>query len=210
VSRGSFAHRKPVYNEVAMKVTSILGSPRKKGNTNKVLQWIEEALQEHDHGVDRINIVDHKVNGCKGCFTCKKSVDSPGCPQKDGGAEIMGRMMASDIILYASPIYFWGPTAQLKTLIDRHCCLVTGYGTPQWQSLVSDKRLGLVVTCEDGLENNIDLMEELFKRFVDYLKCYHAGTLVIPFATKPGALGAEAQEQAHAFARRLMAPLSTA
>jgi multimeric flavodoxin WrbA len=187
-----------------MKVTTILGSPRKKGNTNKVLQWVEEALQASDHNVDRINLVDHKVNGCKGCFTCKKSTQSPGCPQKDDAVEIMGRLMASDAILYASPIYFWGPTAQMKTLIDRHCSLVTGYGTPQWQSLLTDKSLGLVVTCEDGLENNIDLMEELFKRFADYLKCNHTGTLVIPFTSKPEALGEEAREKACSFARLLM------
>lgn len=186
-----------------MKITSILGSPRKKGNTNRVLQWIEESLQTQGHEVDRINTTDFKVNGCKGCFTCKKSTDEPGCPQKDDAIEIMRRLMASDRVIYASPIYFWGPTAQMKTLIDRHCCLVTGYGTPQWKSLLQGKRIGLVVTCEDGIENNVDLMFELFKRFAEYLQCDQADTLVIPFTTKPDAMGEEVRQQAHAFADQL-------
>jgi multimeric flavodoxin WrbA len=189
-----------------VKITTVLGSPRKKGNTNRVLEWIEEALQAQGHELDRVNATDFKVNGCKGCFTCKKSPDKPGCPQKDDAAEIMRRLMASDRIIYASPIYFWGPTAQMKTLIDRHCCLVTGYGTPQWNSLLQGKKLGLVVTCEDGIENNVDLMEELFKRFSGYLQCEYAASLVISFTSKPDAMGDGVRQQARAFAGQLATP----
>lgn len=191
-------------NEVTMKMASVLGSPRKKGNTARVLQWIEEALRMQGHEVDRVNIVDFKVNGCKGCFTCKKAADRPGCPQKDDAGEIMSRLMGVETILYGSPIYFWGPTSQMKALIDRHCCLVTGFGTPQWQSLLEGKRLGLVVTCEDAVENNVDLMEELFRRLARYLKCDHAGALVVPLATTPDRLGDDIRNKAHAFARRLV------
>jgi multimeric flavodoxin WrbA len=186
-----------------MKIASILGSPRKKGNTNRVLQWIEDALQAQGHEVNRINTSDHKVRGCKGCFTCKKFTDKPGCPQKDDAVEIINRLIASDIILYGSPIYFWGPTSQMKTLIDRHCCLVKGFGTPQWKSFLEGKGLGLVVTCEDAAENNTDLMEEMFKRFVDYLKCDHLGSLIIPLTTTPEALGEDVRHGALAFAHQI-------
>lgn len=186
-----------------MKITTVLGSPRKKGNTNKVLRWVEETLQAQGHEVVRINISDYKVKGCKGCFTCKKSTDKPGCPQKDDAVKIIDRLMASDKILYGSPIYFWGPTSQMKVLIDRHCCLVTGFGTPQWHSLLQGKGLGLVITCEDAVENNVDLMEEMFRRFVGYLKCDHLGVLTIPFTTTPEALNEDVRQKAHAFARQI-------
>ncbi len=188
-----------------MKLTSILGSPRKKGNTSQVLHWIEDTLEAQGHVVDRINVVDHKVKGCKGCFTCKKFPDRPGCPQKDDAMDIMSRLMASDAILYGSPIYFWGPTAQMKTLIDRHCCLVTGFATSQWHSLIRGKTLGLVLTCEDAIENNTELMTDMFTRFVGYLQCDHAGTLIIPFTSSADAMGEKAQEQARSFARQLVA-----
>ena len=193
-----------------MKIASILGSPRKKGNTSQVMQWIEGQLEAQGHAVDRINVVDFKINACKGCFTCKKFPDRPGCPQKDDTMEIMSRLMASGAILYGSPIYFWGPTAQLKTLMDRHCSLVTGFATPQWHSLVKGKTLGLVVTCEDGIENNTELMTDMFSRFVDYLQCDHAGTLVIPFTSAPDALGEQVQEQARAFAQQLVSARAAA
>jgi multimeric flavodoxin WrbA len=187
-------------NEVKMRVATVLGSPRKKGNTNRVLEWIEQALSLHGHEVQRINIADHKIKGCKGCFTCKKSFDEPGCPQRDDAVEIMGRLMSCDLVLYASPIYFWGPTGQMKTFMDRHCCLVTGFGTPQWRSLMQGRHLALVITCEDGVENNTDLTTELFKRFAWYLQCHHKGTLVIPFTTTPDALSDDVKAQASSFA----------
>jgi multimeric flavodoxin WrbA len=187
-----------------MKIASILGSPRKKGNTSQVMQWIERELETQSHQADRINVVDFKIKGCKGCFTCKKFTDRPGCPQQDDTPEILSAVMASDIVLYGTPIYFWGPTAQMKTLIDRHCALVTGFATPQWHSLVKGKALGLVLTCEDGVENNTELMTDMFGRFVDYLQCHHAGTLIVPFTSTPDALAENVQEQARTFARELV------
>jgi multimeric flavodoxin WrbA len=186
-----------------MQIASILGSPRKKGNTNKVLGWVEEELQSQDNQVNRINLVDHKINGCKGCYTCKKFPDKPGCPQKDEAVEVLEHLIASEIVLYSTPIYMWSPTSQMKTLMDRHCSLVTGLGTPQWQSLLEGKKTGLVITCEDGVENNADLVMELFKRFSGYLKCDYAGALVIPFTSTPDALGSEIKDQATAYAHKM-------
>jgi multimeric flavodoxin WrbA len=189
-----------------MRIATVLGSPRKKGNTNRVLEWTEQALTSQGHEVDRINLVDHTIKACKGCFTCKKSSDSPGCPQKDDALDILGRLMSSDMVVYASPIYFWGPTAQMKTFIDRHCCLVTGFGTPQWQSLLQGRYVGLLITCEDGVENNTDLTTELFKRLAMYLQCEHRGALVVEFSTTPDAMGEEVRNRAADFAHQLTEP----
>jgi multimeric flavodoxin WrbA len=192
-----------------MKITTILGSPRKKGNTAKVLGWVEDTLKAHGHQVDRIRLADHKINGCKGCWTCKKFADQSGCPQKDDAVEILGRVTASDLVLYATPVYFWGPSAQIKAFIDRHCSLVTGFGTPQWHSLLEGKQAGLVVTCEDGIEDNVDLLMEMYKRFANYLKCHNAGELIVPFATSPDDLGDQVRERATAFADQLSATTRT-
>jgi len=185
-----------------MNVATVLGSPRKRGNTNRVLGWVEEALAAAGHRVERINVVDHKINGCKGCWTCKKSSDKPGCPQKDDAVGILGRLMNSDMVLYASPVYFWGPTAQMKAFIDRHCSLVTGYSTAQWQSLMQGRKIGLVVTCEDAEENNTEMLVQTFLKLADYLKCDYLDALVVPFATTPDAMGDEIRQRAVAFAQR--------
>ena len=102
---------------------------------------------------------------------------------------VLSQLMVSDAVIYATPIYFWGPSAQMKTLIDRHCGLVTGFGDPSWISLMEGKRIGLVVTSEDPPEKASDLTVELFKRFAHYLKSSYCGELLISGTTKPEALG---------------------
>lgn len=186
-----------------MNITTVLGSPRKKGNTNRVLGWVEETLRDAGHLVDRLNLVDYKINGCKGCFTCKKSEAEIGCPQKDEAKVVLSQLMVSDAVIYATPIYFWGPTAQMKTLIDRHCGLVTGFGDPTWHSLMEGKHTGLVVTCEDAPEEAADLTVELFKRLAHYLKCHYSGELLIPGTSTPDALGDDVKAKAAAYAQLL-------
>lgn len=179
-----------------MKVITLLGSPKKKGNTAKVLGWCEEALMERGHEVERVNLAGLDVRGCLGCGVCKKSSDKIGCVQKDDVPALFGRMMASDAVIYASPVYFWDFSSQMKTLMDRHCSLVTDFGGPNHASLLENKRTALLMTCEDQVENNADLVQELFDRFNDYLKCTVVGKYVTPFCTTPDVLGAEARATA--------------
>ena len=87
-----------------MKVISILGGPRKKGNTANVLAWVEEELNSLGHEVDRVNVVDYKVNGCLSCYRCQEMPDVPGCVQRDDAVAIFERMIAADAVLFTSRI----------------------------------------------------------------------------------------------------------
>ena len=87
-----------------MKVMTILGSPKKNGNTAKVLGLFESMIA-NDHEVDRINIADSDVKGCIGCYACQQTPNEPACVQKDDAVSIFERMMNSDAVVYASPLY---------------------------------------------------------------------------------------------------------
>jgi hypothetical protein len=112
--------------------------------------------------------------------------------------------MASDVTLLASPLFCWGFSSQIKPLIDRHFWLVTGYGTPKWKSFLEGKRAGLLVTCAGPIEENAELVVEMFNRLMEYTKCSVTGTLVIPLATTPDAMGEEIKVQAVKFAHKFM------
>ncbi|UCG59943.1 MAG: flavodoxin family protein [Phycisphaerales bacterium] len=176
-----------------MKVTTILGSPKKNGNTAKVLGLFEEQIAQ-DHNVDRITVATSSIKGCLGCHACQKVPDEPGCVQKDDALPIFERMMSSDVVIYASPLYCWGFSSQMKALLDRHFCLVTGYGTPDYKSLVQDKNVALLVTCAGPVENNTDLIQTMFDRMSDWGQCNVIGKYVVPFCTTPDAIGAEGME----------------
>jgi len=91
-----------------MKITSVLGSLRlKNGNTAKVLGWVEEELRAKGNYVDRINITDEKMNGCKECYTGQGIPDEPGCPQEGDAKGIFERLMASDVMILASPLFWY-------------------------------------------------------------------------------------------------------
>ena len=178
-----------------MKVMTILGSPREKGNTAKVLGLFEELIAQR-HQVHRINIASIDVKGCLGCCTCKELTDEPGCVQKDDAGSVFERMIDSDVIIYASPLYAWGFSSQLKALIDRHFCLVTGYETPNYKSLLQGKSTALLVTCAGPVENNADLIQTIFDRLNDYCKCNVVGKYIVPFCTTPDSISTEATETA--------------
>lgn len=136
-----------------------------------------------------MNITKYKINGCLGCYKCKEKNDEPGCVQKDDALAIFEKMIQADAIVYASPLYCWGFTAQIKPLIDRHFCLVSGEGTPDYHSLLSGKPVALLVTCAGPIEGNCDPIRSIFKGFTDYAQLMNKGDFILLFCTTPGEIG---------------------
>lgn len=181
-----------------MNILTILGSPRKKGNTAAVLDMVEAELSGV-HAVSRLAITDVTINGCRGCGACQKKPDRPGCVQKDDAVAVFERMMAADALIYTSPLYCWDFSAQMKALIDRHFCLVSGFGTPGHRSLIDGKPVALLVTCAGPVAGNADVIQTVFERVCNYGKARAVNKTIIPFCTTPDALG----EDARAAARKL-------
>ncbi len=185
-----------------MKIITILGSPRKKGNTAKVLSMFEDRV-EGNHEIERINVTKYNVGGCLGCYKCQESKDEPGCVQKDDALAIFEKMIQADAIVYASPLYCWSFTSQIKPLIDRHFCLVTGAGTPDHDSLISGKPAALLVTCAGPIEGNCDAIQGIFTGFTDYAKLMAKGNFILPFCTTPDDISDEGAKLAGNLAKAI-------
>lgn len=193
-----------------MNVISIFGGPRKKGNTATILNWVEEELKILGHQVERINLSSKKVNGCLNCCKCKDNLNEPGCVQKDDGTVIIDRMVASDVVIYASPLYYWGFSAQMKALIDRCYCLYRGVcGSPEHTSFVQGQRHALIVTAASPFENNAELILTTFQRILVYTKAFSAGELLVCNSTTPDELDKEIHAQAIKFANQLFGATKT-
>lgn len=189
-----------------MKVMTLLGSPRKGGNTATVLEWVEETLRENRCVIDRVDLVDYKILPCRECYRCQQVPDEPGCTQMDDDAvRLFRRMMASDVILLASPLFCWSFTAPVHALLERCYCLVSGFDGGAFKSLVEGKRLALLMTSAGPVENNNDLAPRIFERAAAYLKCEIAGQMLVPFCTDRQSIRDEVRGQAAEFARQLSA-----
>jgi len=185
-----------------MKIITILGSPRKKGNTAAVLSIFENEV-EQDHEVERIHITQYKVGGCISCYKCKEKMGEPGCVQKDDALAIFEKMIEADAMVYASPLYCWSFTSQIKPLIDRHFCLVKNDGTSEHNSLISGKPAALLVTCAGPIEGNCDAIQGIFAGLNDYLQLTPKGTFILPFCTTPDAIGEGGVELAGSLAKAI-------
>ena len=106
-----------------MNILILSGSPRKGGNTELLAEAFAKGAAAHHH-VEIVSVRDYKVNPCLGCNACFKTNGI--CAQKDDMALIYEKMMVStnrlsraDMLVIASPVYFYGISAQLKAVIDR-------------------------------------------------------------------------------------------
>ena len=187
-----------------MQITTLLGSAKKKGNTATVLGWVEEELQSLGHDVERIYLNNKSISGCLGCAKCRENPDEIACVQNDDAVDIMEQMISSEVVLFASPIYFWGFSAQIKALIDRGYSLVTNYHKPGHTSLMKGKRIGLLVTGAGAYEENAEGMFTAFDRIVDFLLARKSGELYVGECSVPAELSEEVKNKALELARSLV------
>jgi len=187
-----------------MQITTLLGSSKKKGNTATVLGWVEEDIKSRGHNVERIYLNNKRIRGCLGCAKCRDNPDEIACVQKDDAIDIMEQMISSDVVLYASPIYFWGFSAQIKALIDRGYSLVTNYHKPGHTSLMEGKHIGLLVTGADAYEDNAEGLFAAFDRIVDFLLARKSGELYVGECGVPSELSEDVKEKALELARSLV------
>jgi multimeric flavodoxin WrbA len=100
-----------------MKILILSGSPRKDGNTELLVEaFVKGASQKHH--VEVVSVRDYEVNPCMGCNACFRN-EQHTCAQKDDMTIIYEKMAHADMLVIASPVYFYGLSAQLKAVIDR-------------------------------------------------------------------------------------------
>lgn len=99
------------------KVLILEGSPRRNGNSAILSGEFARGAEEAGCSVEKVQIAGKKIAGCLGCNACYRNGGV--CVQKDDMAAIREKMLAADVIVLASPIYFYSMTAQMKAVMDR-------------------------------------------------------------------------------------------
>ncbi len=99
-----------------MKVLGLFGSPRRGGNTDLLLEEMLKGAQSKGAEIERIFLSDWDISGCRECRTCERTGN---CVVQDQMQELYPKLSEADYIILASPIFFYGVTAQAKRMIDR-------------------------------------------------------------------------------------------
>ena len=174
-----------------VKILTLMGSPRHEGNTAAILKMFEERMSS-EHQVERVNLTDLSVTGCRACLACRGNTEAHGCVLQDDAIKLLEKMIAADAIVYATPLYMWGVASDLRAFMERHVSLVKGYMTPDYKSLVDGKKAALLVACGGPIDGNADVVQVAFDRFSAYAKLRVTGKYIQPGCTEPNALGDDA------------------
>ena len=101
---------------MAKKVLVISSSLRNSSNSEILARQAARGAEEAGHDVEFISLKDKTLNFCKGCLACQKTMK---CVINDDASEICGKVGGCDVLIFASPIYYYELCGQLKTLLDR-------------------------------------------------------------------------------------------
>ena len=109
------------------KIVILNGSPRRKGNTSALVKAFTEGAKSAGHTVTEFFLDSMNIHGCKGCFGEHSSKECP-CVQRDDMNKIYPVVRECDVIVLASPLYYWNMSGQIRTAIDRLFALEEGDG----------------------------------------------------------------------------------
>ena len=151
-----------------MKIVVIEGSPNRNGSSNLLAAEFIRGAEEAGHTVHTVNAAHADIHPCTGCIHC--GYNGP-CVQKDDMETIRPQILDADMLTFVTPLYYYGMSAQLKTLIDRFCA---------FNGQIQRKRMKSALLAVAWNDDNwtFDALEAHYKTLVRYLNFRDQGTIL--------------------------------
>lgn len=169
------------------KILILSGSPKKKGNTAVLISHFCQSIDTEKFFIDIIEVafLKYKVPGCSSCRLCQSQIDY-GCVVQDDARHVLLSMVASDIIVMATPLYFFGPSAQMKIIVDRMFSLYKWDNDANtMETPLKGKKLVLMGSAFENI--GLDALMKPFELTAEYTGIRFS-SLIIPNAGVSGAL----------------------
>jgi len=155
-----------IFTEDAMKIVTLLGSPRRGKNSSTIANRFTESAARLGAETRTFELNRLAYRGCQGCYACKKGHEQ--CVLQDDLTEVLTAVREADLLVLASPVYYGDITAQLKGFIDRtYSYLKPDYLTNPQPSRLTPKKLVFVLTQGHPDEA---LFADIFPRYDGFLK----------------------------------------
>lgn len=172
-------------------VLLISASPREDSNSEALGDEFLQGAKEAGHQVEKIRLADKTINYCTGCLVC---IANPGsCSQQDDMAEIHEKMLAADVLVLATPVYFHAMNGRMKVFVDRVCPVYT---------MLRDKDFYYSVSCAGG-DSQVESAVESLKVFTkSFFGCVEKGVMSVTGSWDGGKVpGSQAGENAREMGR---------
>lgn len=152
-----------------MNIIILQGSPNRDGSTALMADEFARGARSAGHAVERVDVAALDIAPCTGCVACGYGARS--CVQEDDMGPLIEKILAADVLVLATPLYYYGMTAQLKAVIDRFCSV---------NSDISARRLGAVLLTvawnADGW--TFDALEAHYETLCRYLSMRDLGRVL--------------------------------
>ena len=163
-------------------VLGIVGSPRKKGNTDVLVSRLLAGAHAEGAATDKIYLGDQHIRECDGCHVCWQGKP---CSKKDDMNDLYSKIAESDVIVFGTPVYWYGPTALMKAFIDRFVyfnCTVNRPG-------IRGKEAVIVIPFEEEDNATVEPLVTFFDKSLSYLEMVTTGRIIAPGTTVRGEVG---------------------
>lgn len=151
-----------------VRILIVKGSPHKHGSSNLLAERFEEGAREAGHDVESFDVARADIRPCLGCDACRTTGS---CFQQDDMAVLRDALLAADLVAFATPLYYFGMSAQLKTAVDRF----NGFN-----DALAGKGLKTVLLCAAADEDDwtMSSLEAHYAALCRYLRFQDVGTVL--------------------------------
>ena len=157
-------------NDKRMKIVVLTGSPRRNGNSAYLAERFIKGAEEKGHEIFRFDCAFRRVEPCRACNRC--GMDGP-CVIQDDFAELRPRLVEADMVVFATPMYYFGVSAQMKRVIDRFYAI-------NGQIKGARKKAAFLMTYANTAEREAEPMLLHYRVLLEYLGWESAGEVVAP------------------------------
>ncbi len=182
-----------INKENKMKILVITGSPRKNGNSNTLVDNFIKGATENGHNVVRFDSAFKNVHPCVACNKCGMDGD---CVFNDDFNFIKENIVDSDMVVFATPMYYFGISAQLKAVIDRFYSINGKIHTP--------KKSALILTYADASASEAEPIKKHYEVLLNYLGWQDVGQIIASGVWTEGSVNnTDYPKQAHELGKSL-------
>ena len=152
---------------MSKKVLIVSSSPRKNGNSETLADAFANGAQEAGHSVETVRLREKQIGFCRGCLACLKLGH---CVIQDDAVEIAAKMHDADVLVFATPVYYYSVCGQLKTMLDR--------ANPLFGSDYAFSEAYLLATAAEDGRSTFDGAKKAVQGWVDcFSRCTLVGTV---------------------------------
>ncbi len=164
---------------VTNRILGVVGSPRKKGNTHILVDTILDGAAKEGAATELLFLSGFDIRECNGCHVCWKKGK---CAKKDDMNGLYPKVIESNVIIFGTPVYWYGPTALMKGFIDRFVY----FNCDKNRAGVKGKRGVIAVPFEDDDPETAAGLVTFFQKSFTYLEMNLAGQILVPGVTRKG------------------------